>query len=170
MDYSLCLFFSWEVVKLGHSRHTLGGGFTHFFKNCLYLGFRWCFESVKCMGHSSDSSARQGKPNPGKLGFGERKPPMMAERIGVCGAFFSTNHRSDINTEVMKWKVGIRYLDLVIPIPMPTTLISLPLGHSSLQDSRSFFGVFEALSSTSSEHLHHNAVFFPQQCRGRRCL
>lgn len=43
---------------------------------------------------------------------------MMAERIAVCGAFFSTNHRSDINTEVMKWKVALA-------LPLPTTLIFL---------------------------------------------
>lgn len=40
------------------------------------------------------------------------------------------------------------------------TNLPLPLGHSSLQDSRSFLGVVEVLSSTLSEHLHHNALLF----------
>ena len=61
----------------------------------------------------------------------------------------------------MKWKVGIWYLDLAIPIPMPTTLISLyhwVTHHFKILGV--FLGVFEALSSTLSEHLHHNAWFF----------
>lgn len=52
-------------------------------------------------------------------------------------------------------------MDLVIPIAIPTTPIFLyDWVTRHFKDSSSFFGVFEALSSTLSEHLHHNVLFY----------